>query len=482
MTSVRKSLFLTFAQNYGAMSFQLGASIFIARLLTPAELGIFSVAAGLVGIAQTVRAFGVPTYIVQEKELTKDRIRSALTLTVLIGWLLAALVALSSGLVAEFYREPGVRGVMLVLALNFLLMPFGSVTMAYLVREMNFVPQALAGVASAAAQSVTAIALAFLGFGFMSLAWASVVATVVMIVVAQIYRPSHLPYLPGFREVKRVAAFGIMSTSALVVNDITQGVPDLIVGRMVNMEAVGLLGRANGLVQMFDKVVMNAVWRVATPYFSMHDREGGNVSDAFLKSVSLLTAIAWPFFIFLGLMAYPVIRIMFGPQWDASVPLVRYLCIAGFLTGPILLCGTVLIAIGRIQEMIRPLVGVAVAQVIVVLIASFWGVEAVAASFALVATLRSVWWYKTIRRVLNLNFREFATVLRKSAGVTLCAAVLPIVVVAISRPDPNNLWFPLALGAFGALAGWMAGIFVLDHPARVEIVRTFRFVKHRGGT
>ena len=300
MSSVRKSLFVGFAQNYGTMIFQLAASIFVARLLAPSELGIYSVSAVLVGLAQEVRAFGVPTYIIQEKELTEGRIRSAMGVAILVGWLLAGVIALLSGPAADFYGEPGVRGVMLVLALNFLLMPFGSVTMAYLVRNMNFVPQALGNVASAAVQCAIAVGLAFLGFSYMSLAWASVASTVVMIVVAQFYRPSHMPYRPSLREAKRVARFGVMSTSALVVGDVGQGAPDLIIGRMINMEAVALLGRANSLVQMFDKVVMNAVWRVAMPYFSLNDRDGGNVRGAFLKSVSFVTVLAWPFFLFRG--------------------------------------------------------------------------------------------------------------------------------------------------------------------------------------
>src|SRR5678815_5173054 len=129
MSSVRKSLSLGFAQTYSAMIFQFVASMLIARLLVPHDLGIFSVAAVLVGLAQTVRAFGVPTYIVQEKELTEERIRSAMGVAILVGWVLAGVVALVSVPAALFYREPGVRDVMLVLALNFLLMPFGSVTM-----------------------------------------------------------------------------------------------------------------------------------------------------------------------------------------------------------------------------------------------------------------------------------------------------------------------------------------------------------------
>src|SRR5258706_9149173 len=127
VSRVRRALLISFAQNYGVLVLQFAASIFIARVLTPGEMGIFSVATVLVGIAHNFRDFGVANYVIQEKELTEDRIRSALGIAILVAWLLAAAMALLSGPMAEFYREPGVRSVMLVLALNFMLIPFGSV-------------------------------------------------------------------------------------------------------------------------------------------------------------------------------------------------------------------------------------------------------------------------------------------------------------------------------------------------------------------
>jgi O-antigen/teichoic acid export membrane protein len=96
------------------------------------------VAATLIALAQAVRDFGVGQYIVQEKELNAERIRSAFTVTLIVAVILAAITASLCTVAADFYREPGVRNVMLVLALNFLLIPFGQITLGYLQREMKF--------------------------------------------------------------------------------------------------------------------------------------------------------------------------------------------------------------------------------------------------------------------------------------------------------------------------------------------------------
>jgi O-antigen/teichoic acid export membrane protein len=47
-------------------------------------------------------------------------------------------------------------------------------------------------------------------------------------------------------------------------------------------------------------------------------------------------------------MAYPMIRIMFGDQWDAAVPLMRWLCLAAIVGTLIYQCNQFFVAVGRI--------------------------------------------------------------------------------------------------------------------------------------
>ena len=138
MNSVRKSLLTSFAEKYTVAAIEVPTSLVIARLLTPEEIGVFSVAAVLVSLAHMLRDFGVGQYIIQEKELTPDRFRTAFGFTLLFAWAIAGLLILISLPVAMYYHEPGIRDVIIVLALNFFLLPFSSVVLASLRREMNF--------------------------------------------------------------------------------------------------------------------------------------------------------------------------------------------------------------------------------------------------------------------------------------------------------------------------------------------------------
>ena len=97
MASIRKALALSFAGKYSSLAIHTVAVMVLARLLTPAEIGVYSVGAAVVALAHVVRDFGVGNYLIQEKELTTERIRTAFAVTLVIGWTMAAVLFALSG-------------------------------------------------------------------------------------------------------------------------------------------------------------------------------------------------------------------------------------------------------------------------------------------------------------------------------------------------------------------------------------------------
>ena len=66
---------------------------------------------------------------------------------------------------ADFFHEPGVRSVTLVLALNFLLIPLGSLAIPLLKRDMLFISVMKINLAVSLAYAVSTIGFAALGRG-----------------------------------------------------------------------------------------------------------------------------------------------------------------------------------------------------------------------------------------------------------------------------------------------------------------------------
>ena len=474
MASVRTSFLWALGQNYVVLGCQFVTSIVIARLLTPAEMGVFSVAVVIVGLAQVLRDFGVGDYIVQEKELTRDRIRSALTVNIVLAWSLAAVLFVGSWPAAAFYRDAGVQSVMQVLSINFLLLPFGSVPLAVVRREMNFAVIAEVRIVTTLVGSATSITLAYLGMSYLSMAWGSVVSNLLVIVIAWRHRPDGLPFLPGVGDVRRVMRFGSFVSATFLLSELDKSASDLLLGRLLGMSATGLFGRAQGLVQLMDRILMGSVWSVALPFFAQKERGGGDVREGFLKTAGYLTVLMWPFAIFLGFMAYPAIRIMFGPQWDAAVPLVRWLCLHLIVAAPFALLGSVMLAIGRVRALTLGVSANLACKVGLLLIGASYGLEQVAMAVVGSTIVGSVISFTLLRRSIGLRMHLLMNAVWRSGVVSALSAIGPAAVYFMVAIGPERLWWPVGVAILTAFLGWVGGVILVTHPIKAELETMWR--------
>jgi len=170
LTSVRRALAIAVVENQLTFALQFATAVIVARLLTPSEIGVYSIAVITLSAAHVIRDFGVVAYLVKEAELSVEKIRAASGLSFVVSWALAALICMASFPVARFYNEPRLLHLTWVLALNFVMIPFGAVSMAILRRELQMGRIFTIRVGSAVASAATVVTLALLGFGPMSLA------------------------------------------------------------------------------------------------------------------------------------------------------------------------------------------------------------------------------------------------------------------------------------------------------------------------
>src|SRR5262245_16980316 len=98
----------------------------MARLLTPAETGLYVVANAVIMLADSFRQFGVSSYIVQTHDVGSAVMRSAFTLTLLISVAMLVAIFLLADVVARFYGDPEVAALLRIAVFGFLAIPFVS--------------------------------------------------------------------------------------------------------------------------------------------------------------------------------------------------------------------------------------------------------------------------------------------------------------------------------------------------------------------
>ncbi|MDR0775289.1 MAG: oligosaccharide flippase family protein [Azonexus sp.] len=471
--STRKALALSFLDRYSGLVIHTASSMAIARLLTPSEIGIYSVTMVLLGFVATFRDLGAGQYLVQNKSLTEEKMRATWSVQLGLGIFLAALVLAAAVPVARFYGEPQMVEIMLVLALNFAITPFLAYPNAWLVREMRF--GSIAGVrfVGALVHAASAIGMAWFGFGPVSLAWANALTTVASIVAIWVFACPRLPWRPITRGIGDVVSFGGKLTATSLMNTLSGGAPELLLGKLQSMVDAGLFSRGQGLVTMFQRLVMDAVNSVALPYFARQSREARDLGASFLVAMELITGLGWAFFSGVALMAYPAIRILYGAQWDAAVDPARWLAVACVFSIPAAICSPPLIGIGAINDVLKATLLSMLATVIATVFGTLLGLLQLSQCLIVSGLLSSAFWIVTVRKHIGFTGGAILRVWGKSLLVALGASAASVAVIFHWGWRPNELLFPVLVSGIGGILGAFFMAWASKHQLWHEIQRAY---------
>jgi O-antigen/teichoic acid export membrane protein/peptidoglycan/xylan/chitin deacetylase (PgdA/CDA1 family) len=460
----RKAIGIAFATEYLNLGIQFLSVMVLARILPPSEVGTFSLAAMLMTMMHVFRDFGVAQYVIQERELNHAKLQSTMGVAILLALFAGAALAALSGPVSRFYANPELRSVMLVMSASFVVSPFGSVVLSVLRRQNELTAIFYVKTASSLCHVSVAIGLALHGAGAISLAWANFAGILAFGVVGNLFRPAGMPWLPRFSNMRDILSFGSVSSMGSLANIAGASTPELIVGKVLNMAAVGYFSRATGLMQLFSRLITGALTPLILPYFAQMRRDGRTLAQPYLQAVSQLTAVAWPFFSVLALLAYPVTRTLYGAQWDASVPVARLLCVSGAIAAVGLFATQAMVAVGQVRSSTKCNLIVQPVRIAGVLAASPHGLLAIAAALVLVECLALgvTCWF--LRRTIEVRPAQIFRACARSAVITVCSAAVPLLVWLAGSDQPAHTLSGLLTGALGATLGWIGGLALTRHP------------------
>ena len=363
MANLRRSLIINFFSTSGSTVLKFAVSVILARMLSPSEIGVYSMTLVFVNFAHVFRDFGVTQYLQREAELTPDKIRSATGVVYTTSWVIALSLYLASDALGDWFAEPEIVPVMRVLALGFVLIPFGSITSALLVREFAAEKQAIVNAVGTISFCVSCLLLAKLGFGSMSLAWANLINIAACVIAYIPLRPAKLPWLPSLAHWRSVVHFGAGSLLANMAGAINNSIPDILLGKLGSASQVGLLSRANSTVQIFLLVAGSTVNYGAISYLAQIFHRGESLVPMLTRATVLLTGIGWAALILTAVLGEDIVTALYGPTWVTAVPAIAPLALAAAVSMMSHYIPPAVLAIGRPYLSALPTLGALAARI-----------------------------------------------------------------------------------------------------------------------
>jgi O-antigen/teichoic acid export membrane protein len=475
--SARRAVAFSFAARHAILLLRAASLLVLSRLLGPAEFGTFATAAAIVALVFVFAEFGLHSHLVHVPRFSRAAVGAAVGVSCALNLAAFVLVAAIALMTPEPWLGAEARPVLLLLALATCVQPVALPVTAALQRRLRFGQLMVVDVGRAAASIGLSIGLAVAGLGMMSLAWGAVADAVVGTALALAIGRGRRPAWPRFAGWASVLRFGSPLALTSGLRQAGESGVALAVGASLGTAAVGLLNRAQTVTDMLDKAVLQGVAPVVLPVLTREVRRGGSLAPLYLRKLAILSAIYWPFFAVLFVLAEGVVRLLLGPAWDAAVPVVRALALAG-MAGPFTAISmkffVALDANGSYARLQAVAVAVRLGAVAALALVSL---PAAALGLAFANAVRAALITRALEARLAIRMRATGAALAPALLVAAMAAAGPAL-LAWAGPgaaSPAGTLF----GGLLALVGWAAGLALTRHELWSEITRFLRSLQHR---
>jgi O-antigen/teichoic acid export membrane protein len=475
MRSVRRAFVYASGGRYVVMAANLCMAIVMARLLSPAEYGLYALGSAVFAIAEAIRELGSGSYLVQQHDLTLRKIQSTFTVNLLTTVAVSAALFLSARIISEYYAAADLERYLHTLLLFYAMGPFLYPSLALLSREMQFGKIAVIGMVTTLVNTIVAIGLAFLGFSYMSFAWAAVVSGLVGIGLVFWARPDLSIFRFSLSEWRDVLKFGTYDSAISLLIRLWDYMPYLILGRMLNAEIVGLWQRAMWLCLFPERVILAGVGAVALPAFSEQSRQGTDLRENYLRAIELITAVQWPALLLVILLAHPLVLIVLGQQWLGTVPFIQILGVALMCTFPTGLNYPTLVAKGAIRTKLLLVLTQGLISTAVFFAAAQYGAHAAAMGLLISIPVNALLSLLVLRAKIGFSWLDLTKAISRSAATTILCAVVAISVLGTIHANDVSLSTASAVVA-GTAVAWLLGLLLTRHPLWEEVRRALAWV------
>ncbi len=478
MSQVRKSLGYLVAESYFSMALQLVSAAVISRLLSPSESGIFQVAAAFAAMASTFRDFGVAEYLIQKTDLDEKSLRRALGMNIIVSWAIGLVLLIGSGPIARFYAAEQITLILRVLSVNFFLIPFGAVTMAWFRREMNFAPLFWSSVLANIVSFTVSIFLAYYGYGAMCLAWASLAGVAATVLVSLWFRPPTMPRWPLFSGLSEIIFFGKHATSVYLVGQVGKSAPELIIGKVLSMASVAFFSRGGSLLELFQRTVMRSIIPLCLPYFAAQVRAGSGIAQAYTRAVTYITGVGWPFLIVVAICAEEIILFLYGSQWLSAVRVGQLICVAGLIELVHTLSKEALIAAGRVERSNVLQIMTQVSRIAAIGLTAFFGLNAIGYGLIVAAVIGLIAAQWELGRNADLGFGKIVQATHNSLWISITTFAVVYPMHQLVKATFSPFWVLAMVGSVFLLT-WLVTVRVTRHAILGELEGIFKRLRYR---
>lgn len=317
----------TAAGRWVAQAISWIATLYVARILTPGDYGIVSMATIPIGLARLIEGLGLDAILLQDKSLTREQLQRLAGAGLLLGAMLTLIYLGLSVPISLYFNEPQVALIISVLSLTFIFDALQILPRALLQRDLQFRTLAWINGLQVAIAAVTMALAARAGWTYWALVLNTLVSYALITVVLFLQQPiipawpNNLhkltrPMLSGWHIlVSRFAYYGYSSADSTII------------GRVLGKEALGIFGFATTFASLPVREVTSLMSGVVPGVFTTVQADRQELRRYFFFLTETVSYLTLPASLGLAITADDFVPLALGDAWSGVITPLRLLCI-----------------------------------------------------------------------------------------------------------------------------------------------------------
>lgn len=324
---------------------RLGASVFLARALTPRDFGLFGMAMIAQEFISYMGALGVNAGVIAKKDVADDDVYTCFWIVAGMRFIMFLMGFFGAPLIAIVFNEPQLVSIARAVSGVFLISIVRAIPETLLDKGARFATLNIIFGISTILESILALGLAvWARAGLWSLVAAMYVGAVfqgVTIVIVAGWTPKLRFSRQSFNYLYK---FGVHGLGFSITNYLSQNLDYLLVGRILGAQALGLYEFSYRMPHLVLDRIARPVGVVIFPALSRVNENDELLAAGYLKTVKFVCLLTFPFLAGLAAVADVAVPLVWGDKWIPIIVPLQILCLCAALrcptqpTGPIFYC------------------------------------------------------------------------------------------------------------------------------------------------
>ncbi|MBI3070131.1 MAG: oligosaccharide flippase family protein [Candidatus Levybacteria bacterium] len=281
----------------------------LARILTPAQFGVFGIAAFVLVFVEILTETGINVFLIQEKKKIDEYIHTAWIVSIIRGILIAIVIILLAPFIASFFNSAESYSLLVLMGAVPFIRGFINPAIIKFQKELEFQKEFWFRLLIFFVDAATAIILVFLLREPIGLVWGLITGAILEVILSFLLVKPRPRFVFEKARVQRVVGRGKWVTFAGIFDYLFRNLDDMSVGKLLNTSSLGLYQMAYKLSELPITEIAVVAQKVTFPVLTKISNDKKRLQGAFFKMMFGICGLVIP----LG-----VLLIVFSRQVSAT--------------------------------------------------------------------------------------------------------------------------------------------------------------------